>query len=106
MIAINQDPLGKQADLLKRTVHLGGFKEIWGGPLSNKKFILIFFNRSPSGTNFEVDFSELLESKSIKITAMRDILNHKDLEVPSDGKTIKTDSVRKHASFGYVVSWE
>jgi alpha-galactosidase len=31
IIAINQDPLGIQADLLERDVHEIGFKEIWGG---------------------------------------------------------------------------
>lgn len=34
LIAVNQDKLGKQADLIERKAHVFGWKEVWGGPLS------------------------------------------------------------------------
>lgn len=46
MIGVNQDKLGKQGDLIERKVHELGFKEIWGGELSDSRFVVLFFNRS------------------------------------------------------------
>ena len=46
MIAVNQDKLGKQGDQIQRTPHQLGWKEIWGGELSDNRFVVVFFNAS------------------------------------------------------------
>lgn len=78
MIAINQDPLGRQADLLKREEHALGYKEIWGGELSRNRYVLIFFNRGSASTTFTFG-TQLPEFKGMKITGIRDVLDHVDV---------------------------
>jgi hypothetical protein len=50
MIAINQDELGVQADLIKREVVKAGYREIWGSWLSLQRFVVVFFNRGEAVT--------------------------------------------------------
>lgn len=45
LIAINQDPLGIQGKRMKLEVTAKYEKEVWGGPLSNNRYALIFFNK-------------------------------------------------------------
>jgi hypothetical protein len=45
LIAINQDPLGIQAERIRRDVKIDGTVEIWGGKLSENRYVLAFFNR-------------------------------------------------------------
>jgi hypothetical protein len=52
MIAINQDELGIQADLLKRDIVFDGFREYWGGWLSQRRYVIVFFNRSLASGKF------------------------------------------------------
>ena len=45
MIAVNQDPLGIQARRVKRTTYDNQIMDIYGGWLSDNRYIVIFFNR-------------------------------------------------------------
>ena len=45
MIAVNQDKLGIQARRVKRINFSDQIIDVYGGPLSNNKYIVIFFNR-------------------------------------------------------------
>lgn len=45
LIAVNQDPLGKQGYRIKRETKGSGIVEVWGGELADNKFVVGFFNR-------------------------------------------------------------
>ena len=45
MIAVNQDSLGIQARRVKRTTSDNQIIDIYGGWLSDNRYIVIFFNR-------------------------------------------------------------
>ena len=56
VIAVNQDPLGKQGRLYQREKNgVLGHKEIWFGELSKDRFAVIFFNKSGSEANLELN---------------------------------------------------
>jgi alpha-galactosidase len=100
VIAINQDPLGRQADLLEREVHEIGFKEIWGGELSNSRYTLIFFNRAESSTVFHSVLNRA-EFMGKKVTGIRDVLAHADVAVPTNNLFV-TKTVKMHGVAHYV----
>jgi alpha-galactosidase len=50
LIAINQDPLGIQARRIKYESSSTFEREVWGGPLANNKYVIIFFNRGSTDT--------------------------------------------------------
>lgn len=99
VIGVNQDPLGKQADLL---VHDGG-SQVWGGALSENRFVYVCFNRQDKAMSFSLNFNDLLPSQ--KLTRIREIIDHQDVEVPAN-KVFKTKSVRSHAVAMYIVYYE
>ena len=45
MIAVNQDKLGIQARRIKRTISGNQIVDIYGGPLVDNRYVVIFFNR-------------------------------------------------------------
>jgi alpha-galactosidase len=102
IIAINQDPLGKQADLIEREVHEIGFKEIWGGELSNDKYTLIFFNRAETSTVFKTALDRP-EFRGLKVVRIRDVVDHADVTVPT-GNIFTTKTVKMHGVAHYVLS--
>jgi len=99
VIGVNQDLLGKQADLL---VHDGG-SQVWGGALSENRFVYVCFNRQDKAMSFSLNFNDLLPSQ--KLTRIREIIDHQDVEVPAN-KVFKTKSVRSHAVAMYIVYYE
>ena len=60
VIAVNQDSMGHQADLMKEEKGDGYYRQIWGGPLSNNKFVFICFNRGETATSCTIDTTYLL----------------------------------------------
>jgi alpha-galactosidase len=55
VIAINQDSLGIQASRIRRDVKTEGTFEVWGGDLSNNRYVVVFFNRGELDSLIEVD---------------------------------------------------
>lgn len=96
---MNQDSLGVQADLM---IHQDT-KQIWGGQLSNNRFVYICFNRDTASTTFEIDFDQLIPSHTV--TKIREVIDRVDVQVPSNRK-LKTKTVRGHAVAMYVVTYE
>ena len=100
LIAINQDPLGVQADLIERRIHEVGFEEIWGGDLSNNRYVIICFNRAETTTVFHIPFSRP-EFRGMKVTKIRDVVEHKDIAIPTTSY-FQTKTVKRHAVANYV----
>jgi alpha-galactosidase len=99
VIAVNQDSLGKQADLIMHETN----SQVWGGVLSNNRFVYVCFNRGSSAQTFKLDFNTLLPSQ--KLVKIREIIDHQDVAVPAD-KVFHSKSVRSHAVAMYVVTYE
>jgi alpha-galactosidase len=51
LIGINQDPLGVQGWRVKLESEKTGKKEVWGGPLSKNRYVVIFFNQGEVETS-------------------------------------------------------
>jgi alpha-galactosidase len=76
VIAVNQDPLGKQADFLIDEKSVSDHREVWGGELSNNKYVLICFNRFLIETVFTLHFDKLFPGK--KVISIREIIEKKN----------------------------
>lgn len=100
VIAVNQDPLGVQADLLEREIHDGGFKEIWGGELSNNRYTLVFFNRDEFASTFKTSLSRP-EFRGLKVLRIRDVIARADVAIPSGG-VLTSKPVKPHGVAHYV----
>ena len=98
VIAVNQDSLGKPADL----IYVQGYSQLWGGMLSHSRFVYICFNREEKEQSFLLDFNTLLPSQ--KLVGIREIIEKKAIPVPSD-KKLTTKLVRPHAVAMYVVTY-
>ncbi len=70
VIAIDQDPLGKQGTRIAQN----GEQEIWERPLSGGSYALALFNRSPADAKMSVSWSETALKKAPK--SIRDLWNH------------------------------
>jgi alpha-galactosidase len=103
VIAVNQDSLGKQADYLYEEKSLLHHKEVWGGELSNNRYVLLCFNRFIIKTIFTLHFDQLFPGK--KVISIRETIDHKNEEVPKDG-LFKTKTVNFHAVAMYVIGFE
>jgi len=101
VIAVNQDPLGKQADLIDDEKTPLDHKQIWGGDLSNKRFVLICLNRGNLESTFSLHFDKLFSGK--KVTKIREIIDHVDIDVPKSN-ILKTKTVAVHAISMYVIT--
>jgi len=99
VIAINQDSLGKPADL----INVFGLSQVWGGVLSHSRFVYVCFNREEKEMNFKLDFNVLLPSQ--KLVSIREIIDRKAVTVPAD-KVLTTKLVRPHAVAMYVVTYQ
>jgi alpha-galactosidase len=73
VIAINQDPLGKQGYRFMK--HTG--KQIWAKELSNKEWAVCFFNDSDETVQLRIDWSNLSFLKGSY--RVRDLWQKKDL---------------------------
>lgn len=83
LIDVNQDSLGKSAQLVYRTFNYFGLypsKDIWFGELSNDRFVVLFFNRDGKRTvDIRLDFKTHLHWSPGMKCQVRDIIAHKDL---------------------------
>ena len=73
VIAIDQDPKGKQATLLART----GQQEVWSKPLADGSYAVGLFNRSAVPATVTLDLSAL----GITDATARDLWRHSDLSI-------------------------
>lgn len=78
MIGINQDPLGIQGKRIKSDLGTIYKKEVWGGPLSNNRYVVIFFNRGEVEVSIDVSLKEDLQLVYDSYT-QRDPIRHKDI---------------------------
>jgi alpha-galactosidase len=72
MIAVNQDPLGKQG----RRVRDDGEQEIWVKELSGNRRAVALFNRGSNPADIRVTWEETGLTGNLKV---RDLWTHKDL---------------------------
>lgn len=77
------------------------YRQIWGGELSQKRFVLVCFNRDDLPTTFRIVFDDLLPGK---VTKIREIIDKIDITVPQD-RILTSKTVRTHAVAMYVVSY-
>ena len=89
--------------MLKREEHALGYKEIWGGELSNNRYVLIFFNRGTASATFSFGL-QLGEFRGMKVVGIRDVLEHANVELPKTD-TFTSKAVKKHAVAAYVLSY-
>ncbi|XP_022777364.1 alpha-galactosidase-like [Durio zibethinus] len=71
VIAVNQDPLGVQG----RKIRSKGGLEIWAGPLSGKRVVVVLWNRSQCRAPISVGWREIGLSLSSPVT-VRDLWKH------------------------------
>lgn len=102
VIAVNQDPLGKQADLLINEETPNYYRQVWAGPLSKNRFVYLCFNRHSEDTVFRLDFSILLPT--VKVIAIREAIGNSNVAVPRDN-VLWSKTVKPHASAMYVVEY-
>jgi alpha-galactosidase len=59
VIAVNQDSMGMQADLILNELNITAriFRQVWGGPLSGNRMVYICFNRQSTPTTFRLLFN-------------------------------------------------
>uniref|UniRef100_A0A7I4BGN4 Alpha-galactosidase n=1 Tax=Physcomitrium patens TaxID=3218 RepID=A0A7I4BGN4_PHYPA len=92
VIAVNQDPLGVQG----KRVRMDGFSglEVWSGPLSSGRVVLLLWNRSSESANITARWSDMGIPNDTLLT-VRDLWKHETIseaemyeicqEVPSHG---------------------
>lgn len=102
VIAVNQDPFGKQADLIVNEQSATYHRQVWGGALSNNRIVYVCFNRHTEPTAFKIDFSVILPTT--KILAIREIIDHVNVTLPTDS-IFWTKTVRSHAVAMYIVEY-
>jgi hypothetical protein len=102
VIAVNQDPLGKQVDLLINEESPNYFRQVWAGPLSKNRFVYVCFNRHSEDTVFRLDFGVLLST--VKVIAIREAIANVNVAVPRDN-ILWSKTLRAHASAMYVVEY-
>ncbi|KAE8719831.1 Alpha-galactosidase [Hibiscus syriacus] len=71
VIDVNQDSLGVQG----RKIRSNGGLEVWAGPLSGKRVVVVLWNRSQSRALISVGWREIGLSPSGRV-AVRDLWNH------------------------------
>jgi alpha-galactosidase len=76
VIAVDQDPLGKQGD----RVYAEGPIEVWSRPLAGGALAVGIFNRHPKALTAHVDFTKLGFTGNVQA---RDLWQHKDLALPA-----------------------
>lgn len=95
VIDINQDPLGVQARKIRSVSDL----EVWAGPLSRKRLVVVLWNRSGSAATIAVGWREVGLSPS-SVVMVRDVWMHSFI---SKGMRFRlTASVAPHACKMYI----
>ncbi|KAH7851273.1 hypothetical protein Vadar_009357 [Vaccinium darrowii] len=90
VIAVNQDPHGVQA----KKVRMEGDLEIWAGPLSSYRVVLVLLNRGPSRNPITAQWDDIGIPPNSVVEA-RDLWEHKTLKKRFVGNL--TASVDSHA---------
>jgi alpha-galactosidase len=90
VLAVNQDPLGKQAVRIKKTGNL----EVWRKPLADGSLALALLNRGSSGAEISFSAGEigLLESQR---GVIRDLWRQEDV---ADFRPTFSEMVQPHAT--------
>ena len=81
VIAIDQDPLGKQGDRAYAT----GPLEVWTKPLQGGAMAVALFNRSSESASMTLELASIGREGQ---TAVRDVWNHTDLGIVNDHSTV------------------
>ncbi|CAM9340519.1 unnamed protein product [Ectocarpus fasciculatus] len=84
LIAINQDPLGRQArrTWMNRDAPPGLKEEVWTGPLSDGSIAVMIFNKGPIEKLFEVTWDTIgLSGKGVYM--VRDLWKHQNHPLPA-----------------------
>ncbi|MEP7002338.1 MAG: glycoside hydrolase family 27 protein [bacterium] len=76
VIAIDQDPLGKQAS---RIAGADSTKEIWSRPLANGAYAVAAFNRGADSVQMTIDFAGM--GIDVRGVTVRDVWTHKNVAV-------------------------
>ena len=88
VIAVDQDPLGKQAS---RAAGADSTREVWTRPLANGGFAVAAFNRGADAARLTIDFAALgIETRG---RTVRDLWTHRNVTVAG---TQYTDTVPSH----------
>lgn len=74
VIAINQDPLGRQGQRVRKE----GDREVWSKQLADGGRVVILFNRAAAAQNMMVTWEEIGYPGNV-IASVRDLWQHKDL---------------------------
>ena len=90
VIAVDQDPLGKQGNRIART----GSTDVWQKPLSGGNIVVALLNRGEKPTEITAQWKDL-KAKSSAVFAARDLWAHKDLGNFTDHLTL---TVEPHAT--------
>ncbi|EOY28333.1 hypothetical protein QUC31_012972 [Theobroma cacao] len=97
VIDINQDPLGVQG----RKIRTKGGLEIWAGPLSRGRVVVVLWNRSRARAPISVGWREIGLSPSRPVT-VRDVWKHKFVAMKRRYRL--TSSVASHSCKMYVMT--
>ncbi|KAI4358069.1 hypothetical protein L6164_001973 [Bauhinia variegata] len=76
VIAINQDGLGVQA----KKVRMEGEREIWAGPLSGNRTVVLFVNRKPWSSTMTAHWDDIGINSNSQMVEARDVWEHRSLE--------------------------
>eukprot|EP01018_Ginkgo_biloba_P033907 Gb_08853 [translate_table: standard] len=90
VIAVNQDPLGIQGQKVSKHDDL----EVWAGPLSNQRVVVILWNRSSSRATITAKWEHIGLHPSVEVR-VRNLWRHEDLAANRKGSL--TSSVKPHA---------
>ncbi|XP_057835931.2 alpha-galactosidase isoform X1 [Cryptomeria japonica] len=97
VIQVNQDSLGIQG----KKVSKEGDLEVWAGPLSNKRYTFILWNRSPESASITAKWKDIGPSDDSVFKA-RDLWNHSDLQDTFQGSL--TSTIDSHACKMYILT--
>lgn len=85
VIAVNQDPLGVQA----KKVRMEGDPEIWAGPLSGYRVVVVLLNRGPWRVSLTANWEDIGLPPNTVVEA-RDVWRHKTLKTQFVGNLTAT----------------
>jgi alpha-galactosidase len=91
VIAVNQDPLGKQATMVWKSPDAGGAVEAWARPLSDGSTAVGIFNRGAVAAAATVKWSDLHLSGSF---TARDLWRQQPVAADADG--LPSQSIARH----------
>ncbi|XP_031251872.1 alpha-galactosidase 1-like isoform X2 [Pistacia vera] len=82
VIAVNQDPMGVQA----KKVRMEGEREIWAGPLSGDRIVVLLENRKPWSSKMTAHWDDIGFNSTNTVVEARDIWEHTTLATKFQGK--------------------